>query len=140
MADSELSASGLEVLSQQKCRELLATRDVGRLAFAGAGEVEIFPVNYAVDGSTIVFRIAESTRLMDALKTRVAFEVDDWNPAKGFAWSVVVKGVAEELTDAIDSVATALRRQHVVPLAPGRRERWIAIYPSAVTGRWFRLG
>jgi nitroimidazol reductase NimA-like FMN-containing flavoprotein (pyridoxamine 5'-phosphate oxidase superfamily) len=140
MPDEETSASGLEVLSEQRCRELLATRDLGRLAFAGGGEFEIFPVNYAVDGSTIIFRTAENTRLMDALKTRVAFEVDEWNPTRGYAWSVVVKGVAEELTDAIDSAATALRRHQVVPLAPGRRERWIAVYPSRVTVRWFRLG
>ena len=69
---------------------------------------------------------------------RVAFEVDDWNAETGVGWSVVIKGVAEEITSGIDPFAIALRSRPVVPLAPGSREYWIAIYPSEITGRRFR--
>ena len=96
-----------------------------------------FPVNYAADRSTVVFRTAEGTRLQRAVMLRVAFEVDDWDPATGIGWSIVVKGVAQGITSGIDPFAIALRGRHVAPLAPGTREYWIAIYPSEITGRRF---
>jgi xylulose-5-phosphate/fructose-6-phosphate phosphoketolase len=39
-----------EILSEQQCRELLASRDLGRIAFPVGEETEIFPVNYSTDG------------------------------------------------------------------------------------------
>lgn len=130
---------GLEVLSEPECRELLARRSLGRISFTVGDQPEIFPVNYSADGTVIVFRTAQSTRLEDSVKRRVAFEIDDWDPETGIGWSVVVKGVAEEITRGIDEFAAALRSRPVVPLAPGRREHWIAVYPSEISGRRFRL-
>lgn len=132
-----MEPEGLEVLTEQQCRELLATRDIGRIAFTIGEHPEVFPVNYASDGSVVVFRTASGTKLQHSVLRRVAFEVDDWNPATGVGWSVVVKGVAEEITKAIDPFAEALRHRPVVPLAPGAREYWIAVYPSEITGRRF---
>ena len=132
-----MSAQGMEVLSEQQCQLLLGTKDIGRIAFSVGGVPEIFPVNYAADRSTVVFRTAEGTRLQRAVMLRVAFEVDDWDPATGIGWSVVVKGVAQGITSGIDPFAIALRGRHVAPLAPGTREYWIAIYPSEITGRRF---
>ena len=132
-----MSAQGMEVLSEQQCQVLLGSKDIGRIAFSVHGEPEVFPVNYAADGSTVVFRTGEGTKLQLAVMLRVAFEVDDWDPATGIGWSVVVKGVAQGITSGIDPFAIALRRRHVVPLAPGTREYWIAIYPSEITGRRF---
>lgn len=130
---------GLEVLTEQQCRELLARRSMGRITFTVGDQPEIFPINYSADGSVIVFRTAYSTRLMDSVKRRVAFEIDDWDPETGIGWSVVVKGVAEEITNGIDPFAAALRARPVVPVAPGKREYWIAVYPSEISGRRFRL-
>jgi len=127
----------MEVLSEQQCQLLFGTKDIGRIAFSVGGVPEIFPVNYAADRSTVVFRTAEGTRLQRAVMLRVAFEVDDWDPATGIGWSVVVKGVAQGITSGIDPFAIALRGRHVAPLAPGTREYWIAIYPSEITGRRF---
>src|SRR5437660_10972963 len=132
-----MSAQGMEVLSEQQCQLLLGTKDIGRIAFSVGGVPEIFPVNYATDRSTVVFRTAEGTRLQRALMLRVAFEVDDWDPETGIGWSVVIKGVAREITSGIDPFAMALRSRRVVPLAPGTRECWVAIYPSQITGRRF---
>lgn len=135
-----MTEGGIEILDEQQCQLLLASKDLGRIAFEIGGVPEIFPVNYVADGSSVVFRTAEDTKLHQAVKLRVAFEVDDWDPAKGLAWSVVIKGVAEEVTAGIDPFAQALRSRPVVPLAPGPRERWMAVYPSAITGRRFRPG
>jgi len=132
------SHNGIEVLSEQQCRELLASKDLGRIAFSIDGQPEIFPVNYAADGTVIVFRTASDNRLQRALLRRVAFEVDGWDSATTVGWSVVLKGVAEEVTAGIDPFSAALREHRVFPLAPGLRERWIAVYPSEVSGRRFR--
>ena len=128
----------LEVLDEDECRALLQSRGVGRIAFTFDGTPEILPINYAVDGSTVVFRTAEETRLRTATKQRVAFEIDNWDETTGVGWSVVVKGIAEEITRGIDPFAAELRKQPVIPLAPGAREVWIAVYPSEITGRRFR--
>lgn len=137
MADT-LRAFGLEVLSEEQCRELLARRSLGRISFAVGDQPEILPVNYSADGSVIVFRTAHGSRLEDSVKRRVAFEIDDWDPETGIGWSVVVKGVAEEITSGIDPFAAALRTHPVVALAPGKRESWIAVYASEISGRRFR--
>lgn len=135
--EEALETEGLEVLTEQQCRELLATRDLGRIAFTIDEQPEVFPINYATDGSVVVFRTATGTKLEHSVLQRVAFEVDDWNPTSGVGWSVVVKGVAQVITGALDPFAEALRNRPVVPLAPGAREYWIAVYPSEITGRRF---
>ena len=132
-----MSVQPFETLDEQQCQELLASKDIGRIVFSVQGEPEVFPVNYAADGSTVVFRTGEGTKLQLAVMLRVAFEVDDWDPATGVGWSVVIKGVAEEITSGIDPFAMALRTRRVVPLAPGVREYWIAVYPGEITGRRF---
>ncbi len=133
-----MSEQPFEILDEQQCQHLLASKDIGRIAFSVQAEPEIFPVNYAADGSTVVFRTGEGTKLQLAVMLRVAFEVDDWDAATGVGWSVVIKGVAEEITSGIDPFAMALRSRRVVPLAPGVREYWIAVYPGEITGRRFR--
>src|SRR5437870_10294549 len=119
MSEQDQRDKLIEVLDEQQCQQLLASKDIGRIAFSVHGETEVFPVNYAADGSTVVFRTGEGTKLQLAVMLRVAFEVDDWDAATGVGWSVVIKGVAEEITSGIDPFAMALRSRHVVPLAPG---------------------
>jgi uncharacterized protein len=128
----------IEVLSEDQCRELLASRDLGRIAFSIGEQPEIFPINYAADGLAVVFRTASDTKLQMAIMARVAFEIDDWNPDTKIGWSVVLKGVAEEVTTGIDPFSAALRERPVFSLAPGVRESWIAVYPSEISGRRFR--
>jgi|SRR5215472_17892461 len=129
----------LEVLSEEECQKLLAARTVGRIAFTVDGQPEIFPVSYVADGSAIVFRTGDETMLLESVQRRVAFEIDDWDTSTGTAWSVMVRGVAQEITGALDKHAVALRSRPVVPLAPGKRERWLAVYPSEVSGRRFHF-
>ncbi len=101
------------------------------------GEIEVFPVNYGVEGSIIVFRTSLGTKL-SAVGTRpIAFEVDSWDPESGVGWSVVAKGRAEEITTNPGRAAEHLRWVHVEPAAPGARWHWVGIKPSAITGRHF---
>jgi hypothetical protein len=138
MADDR-SAGGLEVLSEDECRELLASRDLGRIAFPAGSEIEIFPVNYSTDGTIVVFRTGTGTKLAQSTVARVAFEVDDWDAETKVGWSVVLKGVAQEVTLGSDPFTTALRARPVFPLAPGEHGYWIAIYPAEISGRRFRV-
>ena len=131
---------GLEILSEHQCLDLLAARALGRIAFPLEGETEIFPVNYSTDGAIVVFRTAPGTKLAQSTITRVAFEVDDWDAEARVGWSVVLKGVAQEVTAGTDPFSTALRARNVQPLAPGEHEHWIAVYPAEITGRRFRRG
>ncbi|HET9410814.1 MAG TPA: pyridoxamine 5'-phosphate oxidase family protein [Candidatus Dormibacteraeota bacterium] len=128
----------LEALDEHRCLEYLHSANLGRVAFVTDDDIDIFPVNYACDGSIVVYRTAAGTRLERAPRDRVAFEVDGWDPKQLIGWSVVLKGVALDVTGGIDPFSKALRERKVVPLAPGKRERWIAIYPAVITGRRFR--
>lgn len=136
--DGKELSGGLEILSEEQCRELLASRDLGRIAFAHAENIEIFPVNYSTDGTIVVFRTGAGTKLAHSTVPRVAFEVDDWDVAKKIGWSVVLKGVAQEVTSGTDPFSTILRTRDVVPLVPGEHDYWIAIYPAEISGRRFR--
>ena len=127
----------LEVLDEHSCLEHLHSASLGRVALRSGEDIDIFPVNYACDGPIVIYRTAAGTRLDRAPKDHVAFEVDGWDEQGRTGWSVVLKGIALDVTSGRDPFSTQLRERKVVPMAPGRRERWIAIYPSAISGRRF---
>lgn len=128
----------IDPLDEHGCVEHLHSASLGRIAFRSGDEIEIFPVNYACDGPIVIYRTASESRLAGAPKDHVAFEVDGWDPHVRVGWSVVLKGILLDVTAGNDPFSKSLREHKVVPLAPGRRERWMAVYPSSVTGRRFR--
>lgn len=125
-------------LDEDECLALLGSQDLGRIAFAFGGMIEIFPVNYGIEGAVIVFRTGPGTKLAGVPNSAVAFEVDGWDPESGIGWSVVVKGEAEEVTTAVGRVAEHLRWVPVHPAAPGERYHRLAIKPTEITGRRFQ--
>lgn len=131
-------AGTMEVLDAQQCWELLASVEVGRLAVAVSGDVDIFPLNFAIDDGTIMFRSAAGTKLVEVvLAGRVAFEVDGYEPAHGRAWSVVVKGTAELLDRFSD-----IYKVEDLPLFPWNaspKERFVRIVPDKLSGRRFTV-
>ncbi len=132
------SADIIDVLDEHACLEHLHSASLGRIGFRSGDDIEIYPVNYACDGSIVIYRTAAGSRLSAAPKDHVAFEADGWDPQMRVGWSVVIKGIVLDVTAGSDPFSKSLRERKVVPLAPGRRERWMAIYPSSVTGRRFR--
>lgn len=129
----------MEILNENECLALLSSRELGRVAFTFAGRIEIFPVNYGIEGAVIVFRTGPGTKLAAVPKTEVAFEVDSWEPDSGTGWSVVARGPAEEVTTNIGRVAEHLRWIPVHPAAPGDRWHWLAMKPREITGRSFHV-
>lgn len=127
-----------EVLDEPTCWELLRGTSVGRLAVDVAGQPDIFPINFVVDGSSIVFRTAAGTKLAAAVLMRhIAFEIDGYEPDDRSVWSVVVKGVATEVEGMADLFAA-----DELPLYP-----WVSTFKPAfvridarqVTGRRFHV-
>lgn len=129
----------VKILSESECLVLLQSCHVGRIAFGLEGEIEIFPVNYGMEGLIIVFRTSPGTKLDAVPHTAVAFEVDGWDAGSGIGWSVVAKGRAEEVTTNPGRAAEHLRRVPIQPVSPGDKWHCLAIQPSEITGRRFHV-
>ena len=70
----------VDELSESACWELLRTTSVGRLAVWVEDHPDIFPLNYAVDHGTVVFRSRTGTKLSAALPdSPVALEADGYD-------------------------------------------------------------
>lgn len=126
----ELSAT-TEVLDEQECRDLLASRTVGRLAYvARAGCPEIVPVNYRYVDGRLVIRSAPGPKLQAAERREtVAFEVDELDEVTRSGWSVVVHGRASVLRPEQEP------REGAVPWAPGPRRHVLEVVPTRISGR-----
>jgi hypothetical protein len=132
------SESGITFLTEDACWRLLETADVGRLALAIAGEPEIFPINFVVDGRSLVFRTAEGTKLFGVTASPlVALECDGYEDDTGEAWSVVAKGTAERLEHFPDIYAA--EELPLFPWQPGTKQWFVRIGPTTLTGVRFKV-
>jgi nitroimidazol reductase NimA-like FMN-containing flavoprotein (pyridoxamine 5'-phosphate oxidase superfamily) len=127
-----------EILSESECWDLLGHAEVGRLAVDIAGQPDIFPINFVVDKSGIVFRSAAGTKLAGAVLNRfVAFEIDGYLPDERVAWSVVVKGEAraiERMQEVFDAEDLPL-----FPWLAWEKPNFVRIEPTVVTGRRYHV-
>jgi hypothetical protein len=131
--DDDAAPGTLQLLGAGECRELLRTRQVGRLAYiARAGVPDIVPVNYVLDGDDVLIRSGPGPKLQAAERREVvAFAVDAFDEDAHTGWSVVVHGTAVRESPARarrDEVSTA-------PWASGPRHARIRISPRSITGR-----
>jgi uncharacterized protein len=125
------------ILSVSESWDLLATVALGRLVTSVGGEPEIFPVNFAVQRRTVLFRTAEGTKLVStAINKRVLFEADDHDVAEG--WSVIVKGTARMLhtNEEIEEAEQAQLLSWTATL----KLHYVRVLPVSITGRRFRFG
>jgi nitroimidazol reductase NimA-like FMN-containing flavoprotein (pyridoxamine 5'-phosphate oxidase superfamily) len=127
-----------EILSESECWELLDQTQVGRLAVDIAGQPDIFPINFVIDKSGIVFRSAAGTKLAGAVLNRfVAFEIDGYHPDDRSAWSVVVKGQAraiERMQEVFDAEDLPL-----YPWLAWEKPNFVRIEPTVITGRRYHI-
>lgn len=129
----ELDRNGLEVLRREESLRLLATAVLGRVALSTGALPTVLPVNFRFDGRRILFRTGAGTKLDAATdRTVVAFEVDEIDAEAETGWSVVVTGVAAEVTDPAEVAAA-----RALPLVrwAGGADRVVAISPDLVSGR-----
>ena len=122
-------------LTPEECWQMLRDEEFGRLAYRLVDEIHITPINYAVDGDTLLFRTAEGNKLLAVVMgSEVAFEIDRYGEES--ARSVVVRGVARLLPE-----DEAHRAENVPlrPWVPTLKYNVVEIQPKVVSGRAFEL-
>ena len=133
----DATTEALRHLDEEQCWERLAGQELGRIVTRLADRVDIFPVNYAVDGRSLVFRTAEGSKLFElTVHDEVLFEVDDHTDLD--AWSVVVRGRARVIViedEVLEADALPLK-----PWAPTVKNNYVRIEPTSVSGRAFLRG
>lgn len=124
-------------LTDAECWERLATQTLGRLVTHVRDIIDIFPINYVVDGESIVLRTAEGSKLAEMMISEdVLFEVDDHSESD--AWSVIVRGKAQLLESAEEIMhADSLPLR---PMAPTLKRNYVRIAPLTLSGRYFEFG
>lgn len=76
-------------MTPAQCDDLLSRNNVGRLAFAYQGRVNVIPIHYSYEDGWIYGRTSPGAKLRQMLRDRrVAFEVDEYEGF--FDWSSVV--------------------------------------------------
>ena len=130
--------SPVTIIPEESCWGYLASQEVGRLGVSSHDGPEIFPINYYVDGESVIFRSAEGSKMdLLALNKNVVFEVDGWTDEGG--WSVMVKGIAERITDE-DELARA-RKAPLLPWIPTVKTIFVRVTPTiGISGRHFVFG
>ncbi|WP_433478711.1 pyridoxamine 5'-phosphate oxidase family protein [Spirillospora sp. CA-142024] len=133
----QFDESGLEIVDQDECRDLLKRAVIGRIVFTHQALPAVQPVNFAVSRGDIVIRTSGRSRLATAAAdTVVAFEVDDFDTEARTGWSVIIVGRARRVTDPRE--ITALEALPLHSWAPGSRDTFIRVRSDLVTGR--RIG
>lgn len=121
---------GTEIVSEQDCWEMLTSQSIGRVALCANGQIEIFPVNYGLEGDGIVFRTNAGRKMLGVGVGEVAFEVDSVDPRAQSGWSVVVHGTARDI-----SRYDTPPRQLAAQAWTGSKDFLVRISPRTVTGR-----
>ncbi len=121
-------------LTRSECLDLLEHSELGRVGVSIDALPAIFPVFITVIDGVIVFRTVPGTKLNAASHgSIVALEVDRLDEATGKGWSVLVRGVANELVDgAVAETARARLRHSWIDGAP---EHLVEVSADLVTGR-----
>ena len=122
-------------LTADECWEMLRAEEFGRLAYRLVDEVHITPINYAVEGRSLLFRTAEGDKFLAVVMgSEVAFKIDRYG--EDSARSVVVRGSARLLPE-----DEAHRAENVPlrPWVPTLRYNVVEIEPKVVSGRAFAL-
>jgi uncharacterized protein len=127
--------SGLGIMDTEECLEHLRRSPVGRLGFIDHGEAVILPVNYALDGRSIVFRTGPGSKLSAAvMNNAVCLEIDGWIDLDHTGWSVLAKGMATMIEGEQE-----LERLDALPVhpwsSPELRQEWVRIVIEELSGR-----
>jgi len=115
---------------------------VGRVAVSIDALPVVLPVIFGLVDQGVAVRTVVGSKLDAAMAgSVVAFHADDYRTAAGnggvpTGWSVLVQGLAFELTEA---QGLAQARELGLPswATPGGSDRYLCIEPARVSGRWF---
>jgi uncharacterized protein len=138
----EVSKRTTEELDRQECLRLIASGGVGLVAFDDGEGPALIPVNYMMDGESVVFQTGLQGRLNQSLRTvpagaqvRIAFGVNRFDEADRLGWSVMLRGGAHRMSEEENAAAP-----RVVSWAGGEHEAHFRLTPTHVSGRRIRQG
>ena len=129
--------AGLEILSFDRCLQLLATVPVGRISFFADGEIVVLPVNFAMDSQAPVFRHGPRVEVVRGGKTRTWWPSRPTNMTRepgpdGASWlPAALKAVYED--EEVERLGQLRRWSPWVSAED--RPFWIRIRPSSISGR-----
>lgn len=134
LADNDQSS--FTVLERQTCFNLMATRDIGRVAFTIEGDAAptVLPLNYVLVNDTIVFRSTLAGTIMRYARGHAAFQVDHFDEERREGWSVLASGRCRWVRDS-GELERIPRGRLPQPWAEGPRDQVLKITPNRVTGR-----
>jgi uncharacterized protein len=134
MGDAALDGIGaiFEPIERAECFELLASQTVGRLAVSRWTGPLVVPVNFVLDGESIVFRSGPGTKLRSLAARPVSFQVDEIDPESRTGWSVLARGRAQEVS------GRDLTHLDPAPWAPDERDHWVRLTVIGISGRRIR--
>jgi nitroimidazol reductase NimA-like FMN-containing flavoprotein (pyridoxamine 5'-phosphate oxidase superfamily) len=130
----------IEELGRDECLTRMATQRLGRLGVVVDGIPLVLPMQFVMDGETVVFQTNQGAKVFHAPLNPVSFEVDHVDWEQGVGWSVLVQGFGADITSAIDERSEELRSLSVHSWAPPPADRWLKIIPRKITGRQIRAG
>lgn len=129
-----LDGYGMARMSDDACWHFLEQHELGRVAIIVFGRPVVYPVNYAVDDRSVVFRTAPSAKLAAAATGQAtAFEVDEAGPLFESGTSVMVHGHLRQIVAPDEH--QRLERLPLRAWAPGHRDYFVRIDADRVTGR-----
>jgi hypothetical protein len=137
MAPMDAGSDALEVLDEDESLALVGAAEVGRVGVVVDGQPLIFPVNHVLEGRSIIVRTDSARILGGAVLAKVAFEVDGFDAGARSGWTVLVEGIGNDVTDALDATSERLQAVAVAPWAPGPKPRLLRIDVRTITGRRF---
>jgi nitroimidazol reductase NimA-like FMN-containing flavoprotein (pyridoxamine 5'-phosphate oxidase superfamily) len=124
----------MEYLPPERSWRLLTLASVGRVGVVVDGRPEIYPVNYAVDGFSVVFRTDKGSKLRGLTgRPEVCFESDGLNFEDRTGWCVLARGRATDVSGAKEKQRLAELPVDFWWLAED--PHWIRIDVSEITGR-----
>jgi uncharacterized protein len=130
--------TNIEILDRDECLRRLQDDVIGRIAIVAHGVPLVLPVNYALDGDSVVFRTGEGSKLAAVGRGPACFEIDGFDRASHGGWSVLVQGHLEELTVHRRGELDRLRELPVDPWIPDGRDHWLRLVATRITGRCVR--
>jgi nitroimidazol reductase NimA-like FMN-containing flavoprotein (pyridoxamine 5'-phosphate oxidase superfamily) len=135
----------VEELTEAESLRLITQAQIGRIGFSGRFGPTVLPVNFKVLDGSVVFRTEAGSPLGEDLRTgiadaeyKVAFEIDEIDPAKLSGWSVLIQGAAHYVDD--EKERAAVLKACVEPWVGGERELYLRIKPTRISGRRVRRG
>lgn len=121
-------------ITQHECMELLAANHFGRVAVNDDDGPVVLPVNYLLDGDSVLFRSGVGTKLEAGVRgSPASFEIDAIVERTRTGWSVLARGTLTDVYDP-DELERA-RRLPVAPFTGGDRPYYLRLLIYRVSGR-----